>query len=357
METTIDTMLDSGNWDAARTCFETHPEILCEVDPLTGGTMLHRLCTLPAAPFDLHEMVIKHFPEAVRMQEKTYHATPLHILCWTSHRTATKVQLMLQHMDPNDLKIRDLFGGTALHSACGSQASIEVIKVIVQKNPSILNDKTYENNLTALSALWHAQLRSLQGHMQISRILKGGDVNENHFDRFWEKVVFLAEESFRQSPLCPDGLALDLTKFGLHGLLQLGAPLDLLKVAIRLHPEWASIADGDGNFPLHVVVIRRPFQVKDKEIIQMLLKAYPEAAGKKNKDGDFPIFIAIRDMMAWEEGLKGIVHANTDTLGTRDAETGLYPFLLASSMDGGVAVDTSYQLLCERPDLVKQSVI
>ena len=349
-------MLENGDWDSARTCFETSPESINAVDPLTGGTLLHRLCTQPPAPIDLFEKVIQHFPDAVRMQEKTFQATPLHILCWTSQRTTAKVQLLLQHMQPHDLKIRNMFGGTALHSACGSQASIEVIKLIVQKNPSIISEKTYDYNHTALTALWQTHLQSIQGHMQIARILKGDDVNESHFDRFWEKVVFLAKEGFCQTPYCPPDVPQDSTKFVLHGLIHLRAPLNLLKVALRRHPEWASVADGNGNYPLHVVVIRRPFRVKDKEIIQLLLQIHPKAGGEPNNAGDSPIFIAIRDKMAWEEGLKEIVQANTDVLGTRDTETGLYPFLLASSLGGRVAVETSYQLLCERPDLVRQAI-
>lgn len=341
-------MLDNSDWDSAREHVETCPEIINVIDPLTGGTVLHRLCTHAQAPIDLYETVIKHFPDAVRMQEKTFQATPLHVLCWTSQRTTAKVQLLLQHMQPDDLKIRNMFGGTPLHSACGSQASIEVIKLIVQKNPSIINEKTYDYNHTALSALWQSHLQSIQGHMQIARILKGDDVNESHFDRFWEKVVFLANEGFYQSPYCPADLSPDSSNFALHGLIRLRAPLNLIKVALRRHPEWASVADVDGNYPLHVLVMRRPFRVKDKEIIEMLLQEYPKAAGEKNNAGDSPIFIAIRDKMAWEEGLKEIVQANTDILGTRDTETGLYPFLLASSSDGRVAVETSYLLLCER---------
>lgn len=355
-KTSIASMLENGDWDSARNCFETCPEMINVIDPLTGGTLLHRLCSHPPAPIDLYETVIKHFPDAVRTQEKTFQATPLHMLCWTSQRTTAKVELLLQHMHPDDLKIRNMFGGTALHSACGSQASIDVIKLIVQKNPSIISEKTYDYNHTALSALWQTHLQSIQGHMQIARILKGDDVNESHFDLFWEKVVFLAKEGFYQSPYCPDNLPRDSTDFALHGLIHLRAPLNLLKVALRRHPEWASIADSDGNYPLHVVVIRRPFRLKDKEIIQMLLQVYPKAAGERNNAGDSPIFIGVRDKMAWDEGLKEIVQGNTDVLGTSDTETGLYPFLLASSLDGRNAVETSYQLLCERPDLVKQAI-
>ena len=108
-------MLENGDWDSARACFETSPELINVVDPLTGGTLLHRLCTHPPAPIDLYDKVIQHFPDAVRMQEKTFQATPLHILCWTSQRTTAKVELLLQHMQPNDLKIRNMFAQRPNH--------------------------------------------------------------------------------------------------------------------------------------------------------------------------------------------------------------------------------------------------
>lgn len=349
-------LIENADWDAVNAFCEKHPERIRDVDPLTGGTVLHRLCSKPPAPIELHEKVLKLYPEAVRVRENVYMATPLHSLVWTSQRTTNKVQLLLDYMEPNDLHLRNLFGGTALHSACGSQASLDVIKLIVQKNPSIITSRTYDYNHTALTALWQSHLQSIQGHMQIARILEGDEVNEGHFDRFWEKVVFLAREAFKQAPSCPSDLDPDSTQYGLHGLIHLRAALNTLKVAIKRHPEWAAVPDGDGNYPLHLIVQRRPFRLKDVEVIGELLKAYPEAAGRRNNNNDAPIFIAIRDRMAWEEGLRDIVSANTDILGTTDPETGLYPFLLASSLDGRVAVNTSYQLLCERPDLVNGAI-
>ncbi|KAL3917422.1 MAG: hypothetical protein SGARI_007717, partial [Bacillariaceae sp.] len=128
-------------------------------------------------------------------------------------------------------------------------------------------------------------------HMQIARILKGDTVEEGHFDRFWKKCTFLAMHSFKLSSACPTELAtLDdiddeeaetsLYKYVLHGLLDLKAPRNMLKTAVKVHPEWARQADADGNYPLHHVIMRRPFRVKDVELIQELLQAYPEAATK-----------------------------------------------------------------------------
>jgi hypothetical protein len=147
----------------------------------------------------------------------------------------------------------------------------------------------------------------------------------------------------------------ELHKFVLHGMLDLRGPLNMIKTAIKVHPDWARHADADGNYPLHLVVQRRPFNVKDIEIIRELLQAYPEAAGIRNENGDLPIHIAIRERMVWEEGLGEIVKANTDVLGIPDNQTNLYPFLLAGTLGGRVAVSTTYQLLLAKPHLVKDA--
>lgn len=350
-------LIEDADWEAASAYCDKHPDKIRGVDALTGGTVLHRICTKPPAPMELFKKVLQLYPEAVKVQEKVYSATPLHILSWTSQRTSAKVELLLKHMDPDDLNLRNRFGGTALHSACASQSSFDVIKMIVKKNPSILTARTYDYSHSALTALWQSHLQSIQGHMQIARILEGEEVNERHFDRFWEKLVFLTREAFKQSPSCPEDLDPESTRFGLHGLLHLRGNLQTMKVAIKRHPEWAAVPDSDGNYPLHLIVERRPFRLKDVEVIGELLKAYPEAAGKRNDFGDAPVSIAIRVRMAWEEGLRDIVNTNTDVLGSIDSETGLYPFLLAASLGGRVAVNTSYQLLCERPDLVKGAIL
>lgn len=370
-------LIESGEFDLALQFCRLHPEAIQGVDSQTGATVLHLLCRKPPAPMELLRAVLNLFPEAVRVQERLYLATPLHILVWTSQRTSGKVELLLQYMKPEDLELRNRFGGTPLHSACGSQASLQVIQRIVQKNPSIVSAKNYEYSHTALTALWHSHLQSIQGHMQIARILKGDEVHEGHFDRFWGKVEFLAIEAFRQSsgvirekkendsqhatidavtpaPTTSKNYGSD---YILHGLLELRAPLNALIVAIKLFPECASVADARGNFPLHSVISQRPFRAKDVEIIRELLEVQPAIAAKKNHVGDAPIFVAIRERMAWGDGLGNLVDAHPEILESTDTQTGLYPFLLAASLSGKVAINTTYQLLCKQPDLVKETLL
>lgn len=368
-------LIESGAFDLALQFCRLHPEAIQGIDPTTGATVLHLLCRKPPVPMELLREVLNLYPEAARVQERLYLATPLHILVWTSQRTCGKVELLLKYMKPEDLELRNRFGGTPLHSACGSQASLQVIQQIVRKNPSIVSAKTFEYSHTALTALWQSHLQSIQGHMQIARILRGNEVNEGHFDRFWGKVKFLATAAFQQS----SGVIREKKEtnshrttvdadthtsmmgisYGsdhlLHGLLELRAPLNALIVAIKLYPEGVSVADDYGNFPLHSVISQRPFRAKDVEIIRELLEVKPAIASKKNYAGDTPIFIAIRERMAWDEGLGDLVKACPNILGSIDLHTGLYPFLLAASLSGKVAVNTTYQLLSQQPDLLKEA--
>jgi hypothetical protein len=366
----IDQLIKDGEWDLVREWYETHPQEVTQINPTNNSTVLHAICYISSAPIDLFEYIVDTFPEALTIQERRFGTIPLHVLCWSSQRSRRKVEILLERMKPKDLLIRNsILGSTPLHSACGNNAELPVIKAIVRKYPPVVLAKTFDQSQTALNALWHSHLQTIPGHMQIARILKGDEVNEGHFNRFWTKCQYLATESFKLSPACPPELIVDnddddddgdkneeINMYVLHGLLDLKAPLNALKTAIKINPSWASYPDADGNYPLHHVVKRRPFRVKDIELIRELLQVYPDAASKRNNAGDLPIHLAIRDRMVWEEGLGDIATANPDVLGVPDQHTNLYPFLMAASLSGRVAVNTTYQLLLAKPYLVKDAI-
>lgn len=292
------------------------------------------------------------------IQENKYGAIPLHFLCWGVQRSPEKVKALLERMKPEDLIIRNrVLGSTVLHSACGSHADLSVIKAIVRKYPPVLLAKTFDRH-TALHALWQSHLQSIPMHLQIARILKGDPVTGGLFTRFWNKVNFLATESFKLSSACPKDLRNgkeDLSRYILHGLIDMKAPLNALMVALNLDPKLASYADVGGNYPIHRAIILRPFRLKFKELLRELLNAFPEAARKRNGAGDTPTHIAIRERIAWEDGLGEIIEADCNVLGILDPQTGLYPFLMSASLGGNVAVNTTFRLLTAKPDLVREA--
>ena len=361
-EKTLDELIKDGQWDEVRVFYEAHPEEIKKIDPSNGSTVLHAICFISSVPVSLLAFIINAWPEAVTVQENRYGATPLHLLCWTNQRSAKKVNILLERIKPEDLMIRNQnAGSTVLHSACGSHADISVIKAIVRKYPAILLAKTFDHHHTALNALWLSHLQSIPAHLSVARILKGEKVTEPLFKRFWNKVEFLAMESVRISSSCPKDIYNiddeELSNYILHGLFDLKSPLDAIQVAIKLNPKSTSYADNKGNYPLHHAVIRRPFRVKDIDLIKDLIEANSAAATKRNNDGDAPIHIGIRDRMVWEEGLSNLVEADSDVLGIPDQKTGLYPFLQCASLGGNVAINNTFCLLIAKPDLVKGACI
>lgn len=353
----VNDLVVNGKWDEVKEYYEAHPEEIRVIDPSNGSTVLHALCFNASTPVSLLEFVADTWPEAVTIQEKRYSATPLHLLCWIFQPNRKKVDVLLKRMKPKDLMIRNsVLGSTVLHSACGSQNDISVIQAIVEKYPPILLAKTFEQH-TALHALWHSHMQSIKLHLQIARFLGGkqSQIEGDTGKRFIEKLEFLAIERFKLSSACPnpqDAREEVLSNYLLHGLLDLKAPLHALLLTLKLHPEAASYPDKQGNYPIHHAVMRRPFRLKYTKLLREMLQAYPAAAGKRNVDGDAPIHIAIRERMAWKDGLSEIVECNCDALGLRDRETGLYPVLLCASLGGNVAVNTAFCLLTAKPDIV-----
>ncbi|KAL3944207.1 MAG: hypothetical protein SGBAC_001704 [Bacillariaceae sp.] len=352
---TLTDLIEVMDWPKLRTAVHERPEEVKEVHELHGygWTILHFLCAVPPVPDDIFQSVVDLYPEATTVRGKRWGQTPLHVLCRNSQKSVRKVKILLKHMEPEDLLIGSVVGSSALHCACTSHAWIPVLHELIQANPKIVLTKTYEQD-TALVALFESHLRTIQGHLQIVRILEGETVEENHFTKFWEKVLLMAITAFKLSPTYSPEMESDIEKYGLHGLQFLRAPLQLQQVAIKLHPEWVSVSDSEGNYPLHNVVIRRPFRIKDVHLMRDLAIAYPEAASKRNAKGDEPIFIALRERMVWDAGVEALVKAQPEILSSTDRETGLYPFLLAASLDGKVAVETTYQLLCANPHLAKK---
>lgn len=352
---TLNKLIQEMNWTKLRTAVHQFQEELKEVDQIRGWTTLHYLCAVPAVPNDIFKDVVELYPEAIKVKGKKWGQMPLHILCWNSQgKSVRKVEMLLKHMSPEDVLTETHFGGSALHCACASNAWLPVMERLIEANEKVVLVKTREYKQTALVSLWLSHLQTIQGHMHVAKILRGEEVQESdHFDKFWSKVLLMATTAFKLSPAYFSEAEADIEKYVLHGLQYLRAPLRIQQVAIKLHPEWASVAGADGNYPLHNVIIRRPFRIRDIDIIKDLVSAYPEAASKRNSNGKEPIFIALHERIAWDDGVEALVKAQPNILSSIDNQTRLYPFLLAASLGGKVAIETTYQLLCANPHLAK----
>mmetsp|Transcript_2933 Transcript_2933/g.6915 ORF Transcript_2933/g.6915 Transcript_2933/m.6915 type:complete len:359 (+) Transcript_2933:87-1163(+) len=340
-------LLATADWKQLRTAaLEEHKEELEQVDKRRGWTVLHYMCAIPSIPDDVFATAVQLYPEATCvLGSAPYCHLPLHVLCEVQDHSLCKVQILLEYMRPDDLLVTSHLRGSVLHHAYRKQARISTIQELIRANPkTVLLSHHYQ----------HTPLHAEQyGLMQVRYILKGVKVDESRFQEYWDKVILIAKTSFKLSPNYDPAMEGNIEDYTLHGLQFLHAPYSIQRVATRLNPKWASTPDSQGNYPLHNAIREAPSQNKLPPFVKDILSAFPEAAMERNTQGEAPIFAAMRKGMTWEKGIKDIVRAHPESLYSTDQQTGLCPFLLAASLNEEATMETSYQLLCANPSLLK----
>jgi len=86
--------------------------------------------------------------------------------------------------------------------------------------------------------------------------------------------------------------------------------------------------NGDGSSPK-----------QSNTILKVILESYPMAAYQRDHFGYLPFHLAIKAGMAWEDGLKDVFMVAPEALRAREPNTGLYPFMLAASVNSATTID------------------
>jgi hypothetical protein len=348
---TIFDFITDHDWDALRAIVASNPKEAEKIDPASGRSPLHMVCSFGSSPPHLVSVVAAAAPSQLKVNDKVYNDTPMHIVCRNSQRTRSKVEYLLELCAPEDVLRRNMIGGTCLHSACGHNAMFPVIEQIVRKNPAVLKVSTFDG-ISPLRGLFFSYTQSIPGVLAVGKMLKGREVTEGHFQRFWQKADLLALEFYKLTNACPLDRESITNDYVAHGLIHYNAPLNLLKIALKRDPTCATALDRDGNTPLHLLVERRPYRLKEKEALQATLAANPESAGVANHAGHPPLMLAIRNKIPFENGVGEILKADMRVVSTKDTETALYPFQLAAAVGGPEALNTTFQLLSALPQQI-----
>lgn len=381
-KSTIDELIIQERWDEAYDHFLEHPDEAHRIiitTPQKGWTFLHWLCSMPETPLRLIDLVASLNRSAISMPDTRYGDTPLHLVSRSSQINCDKLTTLIRlcpAIDSSDsptsgrasttfpsILTRNVFGGTVLHSACHHNAMLEAIVILVRSNPSILKVRTHEG-IHVVSALWMAYMQTIPGTMTVARFLAGRQQTieaNSTFERLWKKIEFISVEYYhylncirheRDHGELVQPKVSQRELYVLHGLIRCDAPISLFKIALTINPNYALAVDNDGKLPLHVLVESRPYRLKEREAIESIIRAATHTAGLRSIEGELPLFIAIRNKIPWDNGLDLIVSATTCVVGQKDIKTKLYPFQYAAAQGGKVAIETTYQLLCTRPDLV-----
>lgn len=384
------------NWSLALDRCQTHPRDAKHVNERTGSTPLSVACSMGSVPDELVHDIVSAYPKAVIMQDYYNENTPLHWQANNCQKSLYKISLLVhtfqQQRNKNlqtqngktpvnfqqklDKTLRNKYGKTPLHIACSCNAILPVFHILVTAYPGLLKIRDY-NGRTPLTILWNSYISTIPGHLAIASFLQNENSDNyqdtnNHFDRFYEKVRYLMADTHIDTEidhrfgndnhkhmhtdsqqLFHDSSNREQKYLGHAILFKNSGPFDLFKLAVKREPILARVADSNGNNLLHILVMRRPFWKKDFDAISFLLDAFPGAATKYNHFGLTPLYLAIESNLSWTEGLKELMYAAPSVLERRDPRTNLFPFMLAASMNKKISLDSTFELLCANPDIVK----
>ncbi|CAJ1954354.1 unnamed protein product [Cylindrotheca closterium] len=342
-------LIANEDWKQLRTALKEQKDELTQIDKRRGWTVLHYMCAIPSIPDDIFATAVRLYPIATSVQGTSpYCHLPLHVFCGAQDHSFCKVQVLLEHMRPDDLLVTSYTRGSLLHHAYRKQVRLSILQELIRANPKIVLLR-HHFQLTPL----HAEQYGL---LQVRYLLRGIKVDERRFQEYWAKVVLIATAAFKLSTNYDPASSIEgnIEDYTLHGLQFLHAPHSIQHAATILHPKWASIPDSQGNYPLHNAILDiPPKNIFLPPFVKEILEAFPEAVMKRNTEGESPIFVAMRKGMTWEKGIKDIVRTHPESLYSTDHQTGLFPFLLAASLNQEANMETSYQLLCSNPSLLK----
>lgn len=328
---TLYNALMEHDWDRALLCLRTNPELARYHHPRGGWYPLHLVCSRGSSPLPIVQALVEAYPLAVNLRTPfKFRDTPLHIQSRNSQGSSSKIKALLPYAD---LRLVNLLGHTALHTACGTNAIIDVLQYLIANDETLLNVRDIHGQ-TPLDALWASFLQSIPGHLTVGRILRGDthSISES-FRRFWDKVQLLVLRGNAEH-----------TELG-HAMLQLAVPAKMLQVALQLDPQLASQPDGKGNNLLHKMILcRLPFH---QDLFE--LASNEETLQSCNKQGETILSLAIKHEMM--EYIAATTNVAPLLLAKQDSQTRLYPFQLAAANDCSATL--IYSLLIEQPEVIQ----
>lgn len=385
-------------WAALAARAESHPHEIFDVDE-NSFTALHWACFNQPDLRAVRAILYARLEEGRPINEDDARTA--------GRQSATMVNVALM-TDQNE-------GMTALHAACSSHASVEVIFELVRCCPAsvMVQDRSGWTPLhflmhTALSVMEEAEANYT---VDVARILiraepyvvlcedrhgnsalecfvdlfgdlvkhdwtMGGRVPAESADRwFWSVASLLIREAgsqYRQHNLTlPIHSNADLHVGDDAPIIRQLALLPPSRVSSQLipyvaakFPDQLKESDVAGNLALHIAAgaycvedtgSSNELYGRSPDTIRALIHAYPTAIMALNRSKQLPLTVAIRSGRSWEGGVKSLVEAAPEGLQSCTIKCYLYPYILGRMASGrGETSQTSlFKLLRSKPDLAQ----
>ncbi|KAL3919919.1 MAG: hypothetical protein SGILL_003512 [Bacillariaceae sp.] len=358
-------------WALALERIASHPDE-CKAVGVQGRTPLHVACDHDA-PAQVVAALLKSYPEASLMVG-TSSMNPLHITCSSQHASVEVVQVLLEGGLATQTNMRDVDGDTPLHAACRCGAPIETIRVLLEANPSAVNERDHEG-LTALLRLW-VRCFVMLGDSVLDRIRGPADLT-GELRNTWSKTelllrcAHLGSMSGRVENEQHGNIPSHYTFRPMHAVAAVDCPRPVIKMATVLYPKQLEERDEMGMTPLLIAASAPTFKVRDLSDEGFMLedRIYGDSDNESDDDmddgervdsgqpsvldilvsanlcaaripssmgsnaGQLPLHVAVASGKPWNDGVKTILSAYPEAISRIDPKTGLYPFLQAASTD------------------------
>jgi len=301
------------------------------------------------------------------MTDKDEGMTALHAAC-SSHASREVIAELVQHC-PASVMVRDRSGWTPLHFACHTALSVmeeaeatytvDIARILIDAEPAVILCEDCHGN-SALEIFL-----SLFGSLKRTDWSFGGRVPAKLADKwFWSVASLLIKESVTQN-LQSHQISLHQADFPiLHQALLMPVKDisgQLIPYIASKFPDQLKKPDSGGNLPLHIAAgvyssfLNMRARSDQAYSICLLARSYPAAASIQNNTDQVPLSIAIQSGISWEGGIRYILEACPEALLTCTVECMLYPQILArfarNSRSRGLT--DVFLLLRAKPDLLK----
>ena len=352
------------DWKFVEYYCEHKPSFIEHTRTLGNNTVLHQVCSVGSAPNHIIELIHNVWAQATNVQNR-YGDTPLHITTRTSSHTLYKVNLLME-FNPNALLVKNHLGYTPLAIAIVSGSIFPVIRMIVEKEPTLLFEED-ENGRSPVQLLISSFQKNIPGSLALRSYLEGGMMS-NILSKFWAKLQYLIMRTYERKLGKTFGSIDD--NLLCHAILAQGLEGEILRqilaIALSIDKTLAMVVEVESrNSPLHILAERKDFIA-----CGAILSKCPDAAMIKNRQGRLPLHFAMekeainssKDIIKIHErgklenihergklrmNILKFVAANPEALEYQDTcgvKTGFYPYMIAAA-DGDLQLTLDMLLM------------
>jgi len=335
---------------------------------------LHDAISLQA-PLFVIEKLIEAFPPALDMQDE-WGRTPLEIAMGIDGYVSNEESLFSSSQDARDsseafrsmrnIAMLDPSSYTS-SSASGARDELEVLQYLAKRTMIYRKEiygvsKAMEFEYTSWKSYCNPRLagqldnrpeeeRAARFNANLTPVFTQNDVDLNFVDgelrRFYQKwmielkaVISVVWPHLQDESSCSQRI--------LHFCASSNCPELLLMLAMMSFPEQMTIANDEGNFPIHLACSNRAMYGRlakvyyndgyttrlnweiSNEALKRLVSFYPNGSQQPNRDGLPALHLALKNGKTWQSGVREILSVSKQCIAFRDRKTGLYPFMLAA---------------------------